>query len=311
VEVRTPALTVRRLRSVGDMAELYRGERTGDPFYWFEFLEGTPPGMTRREKWVIMVSTQFGCAVNCLMCDAGGEGYHGNLTGEELLAQIRLSLSFHPEIRPDEAAKIKVRFTRMGEPSLNPAVLECLGHLGRSTLLPGLLPSVSSVAPKSPRCADFFAKLAALKDRYFSGGRFQLQFSVHSTDEDARRALVPVRKWSLEDIAAFGRDWVRPGDRRITLNFALGRDVPLDPAVLERVFSPERFLMKLSPIHPTRRSEEHGLTRSWFQDAPERVAILKRDLERRGLLCILGQSWPEEVACAGSCGQMGGGIIVE
>jgi len=301
--MQTTNLNVELIRKVPGIADLYRAHRATDPELWFEFLDAVDPGTPREEKWVIMISTQFGCAVNCAMCDAGTIGYRGNLTTEDMLSQIRLALSLHPEINPASVPKLKVHFARMGEPSLNPAVLEALSHLGRGAGLPGLMPSISSVAPRCPRSEDFFRKLTALKDERFSGGNFQMQFSVHSTDEEARRALVPIRKWTLEDIAAFGPRWWKPGDRKLTLNFALSDSVPFDPDAVERLYSPESFLLKFTPIHPTRRADENKLTLSWFE-APERVSRLTEELSRRGFQCIVNPTWPEEVYGAVSCGQL-------
>jgi len=191
----------------------------------------------------------------------------------------------------------------MGEPSLNHAVLETLSHLGRTGGMPGLMPSISSVAPRCPQSNTFFDRLIGIKNEFFAGGMFQLQFSVHSTDEDARRVLVPIRKWTLEDIAAFGPRWWRAGDRKLTLNFALSESVPFDPDAVERLYSPEMFLLKFTPIHPTRRADENKLTLSWFE-APERVAKLTDELKRRGYHCIVNPTWPEEVYGAVSCGQL-------
>jgi 23S rRNA (adenine2503-C2)-methyltransferase len=78
-----------------------------------------------------------------------------------------------------------------------------------------------------------------------------MQFSLHTTDEAARRALIPARTWSLAQIAEFGDRFFEPGDRKITLNFAPARHSPLDAERLAELFSPERFLVKLTPINPT------------------------------------------------------------
>ena len=37
-----------------------------------ECVEAIQPPRTREEKWVLMISTLFGCPVACQMCDAGG-----------------------------------------------------------------------------------------------------------------------------------------------------------------------------------------------------------------------------------------------
>ena len=198
-------LEARLVRRVGDIAGLYSAFRRGDPSRSLEFIDALDPGVPRAKKWVIMVSTQFGCPVGCAICDAGDRPYRGNVSGEEILEQVRRVLAAHPEQDPARVPKLKVHFARMGEPSFNEGVLEALSALGGGGRLPGLLPSVSSVAPRCARSAAFFETLRAVKDRWFRDGMFQLQFSVHSTDDEARRALVPIRTWSLEEMAEFGR----------------------------------------------------------------------------------------------------------
>ena len=52
-----------------------------------ECVESVQPPLPREKKWVLLVSTMFGCPVGCLMCDAGGH-YHGKPNISEILAQI-------------------------------------------------------------------------------------------------------------------------------------------------------------------------------------------------------------------------------
>ncbi len=291
------------VKEIPPVARLYVARRRNDPDRGVEFIDAVDPGVARKLKWIIMVSTQFGCPVGCSMCDVGSIRYRGNLNLNELLFQIRTVFSAHPEIDASTVEKIKLHFARMGEPSLNPAVTRCIEHLARTSRLTGLVPSISTVAPACPVARDFFEELFRIKERYFREGRFQLQFSVHSTDAAARRALIPVRKWNLEDIANVGKKWWRPGDRKVTLNFALAKGVPFDPDVLGRIFDPERFLIKFTPVHPTRRADENGLTENWFV-TPPRVARLASEMERRSFSVIVNPPWPEETRGAVSCGQL-------
>ena len=46
-----------------------------------EFVESVQPPIPRDEKWVLIVSTLYGCPVGCLFCDAGG-WYDGKLSKE-------------------------------------------------------------------------------------------------------------------------------------------------------------------------------------------------------------------------------------
>jgi len=37
-----------------------------------ECVESIQPPIPREDKWVLLVSTMFGCPIGCSMCDAGG-----------------------------------------------------------------------------------------------------------------------------------------------------------------------------------------------------------------------------------------------
>jgi 23S rRNA (adenine2503-C2)-methyltransferase len=221
-----------------------------------EFVESVQPPFTREEKWVFIVSTLKGCPVHCPICDAGSE-YHGKLTVDEIVEQVEyLVRRRYPDGRVP-VPKLKVQFARMGDPAFNPAVLDAIRELPKRLELPGLMPSISTVAPVG--CDRFFDELLRLKATHYANAPFQMQFSVHTTDWEARRQLVPIRTWSLAQMAAYGDRFFTPGSRKITLNFAAAKGFALDPAALAPRFSPERFLIKLTPINPTTSAIDSGL----------------------------------------------------
>ena len=119
------------------------------------------------------------------------------------------------------------------------------------------MPCISTIAPAGRQA--FFEELREIKQRLYPGGRFQLQFSIHSTDEQARRRLMPMRIWSMEEIGAYGCCFHAAGDRKVTLNFAPVEGLPLEPEALPRCFPPDRFLIKLTPVNPTRATRRAGL----------------------------------------------------
>ena len=228
--------------------------------YLVEFVESIQPPLPREKKWVLIVSSMFGCPIQCKMCDAGGD-FSGCLTAEELLTQIDYMVRRRfPEGKP-VTSKFKIQFARMGEPSLNPAVLEALEQLASRYDTPGLHISVSSVAPRTAAARTFFDELLRIKNRCYPQGRFQLQFSIHTTDEQKRDELIPVNKWSFDEIAAYGKRFSLPqqGDRKVTLNFAPMVGYPIDVNYLRNYFDPDRFLIKLTPVNPTFRSQEASL----------------------------------------------------
>jgi 23S rRNA (adenine2503-C2)-methyltransferase len=283
-----------------DLAKVYVCRMRNSDDHLVECVESLQPPRPRSEKWVLIVSTLFGCPVGCAMCDAGGR-YGGRLTAAEILEQIRFLVRNRFGGDKVPARKFKIQFARMGEPALNPAVLEVLERLPSAFDAPGLLPSVSSVAPAGSE--SFFEELIRLKDESYGGGRFQLQFSIHSTDPDVRRKLIPVRCLPFEWMGEYGARFKRKGDQRISLNFAAVRDVPLEPDKLERYFDPDLFLIKLTPLNPTVNGARARLASGIDPYRPESGAALARRFEEAGFRVILSIGEVEENRIGSNCGQ--------
>lgn len=297
-------------REIPGLAGLYLAEFPGRGFRMAEFVDTVEPGVDKRDKWVLMISTQFGCPVGCRMCDAGAMGFHGNLTADQMLAQVRRVLADNPALDPASHPKLKIHFARMGEPALNPAVLEALERLPAEMPWPGLMPSLSTVAPANPEAEAFLSRLAQIKTRHYSGGRFQLQISVHATEAGLRNRIVPVPVWSLERIAAYGKTFVLPGDRKITLNFALSHGERLDAEKIKAAFDPALFLVKVTPVNPTYSAGINGTAYVW-NNPPAGLAEDAAALEAAGFKVILSPSAPEEIEAETSCGQLWAAVMKE
>jgi len=290
-------------REVPGLAGLYLAELPGEGMRMVEFVDTVEPGVAKEKKWVLMISTQFGCAVGCRMCDAGAMGFHGNLTAGEMLAQVRKVLLDNPGLDPAVHPKLKIHFARMGEPALNPEVLEALRLLPSELPYPGLMPSLSTVAPKTPEAEAFLERLIDIKNAYYGGGRFQLQFSVHATAPALRKKIVPIPVWSPAEIAAYGARFVRAGDRKITLNFALPEGERLDIEELKRTFAPSLFLIKVTPVNPTYTADLSGSSYVW-SNPPAGLSGDAAALKAAGFDVIISPSSKEEIEGETSCGQL-------
>lgn len=236
-----------------EVAEVCVARFRQDDRYTTETVDGLTPPLAREEKWIINVSTQFGCPVGCPFCDAALQ-YHGNPTAAELLAQVRWALERHPGVA-EKCRKLKVHFARMGEPALNPAVPDTMERLPEVVGSPGLWCCVATVAPRGRE--GWFERLLQIKRRLYPG-RFQLQFSVQSTSQEDRARLIPIPHWKMDELADYGRRFFEPGDRKVILNFALARDVEYHPEVIEKTFDPEKFAIKLTPVNPTAAGAQNG-----------------------------------------------------
>ena len=272
--------------------------------FMVEFVESVQPPIPREQKWVLIVSSMFGCPIRCRMCDAGGE-FAGRLTADEILAQIdhMVRLRFPDGRVPTK--KFKIQFARMGEPSLNPAVLDAMDRLPRMYDAPGLQVSMSTVAPSTKPAREFFEKLIAVKERHYAHGRFQLQFSIHTTDITKRDELIPTKKWSLGEIAAYGARFAKPddGDKKVTLNFAPAVGYPIDAGLLREHFDPSLFMIKLTPLNPTVRGHEESL-RSAIDPHDRRTSDrIVEPFRREGFDVVLSIGELEENRIGSTCGQ--------
>jgi 23S rRNA (adenine2503-C2)-methyltransferase len=290
-------------REFGDdtLARVYVARmREVDPSSLVEFVESLQPPLPREQKWVLIVSSLFGCPAGCGMCDAGGR-YRGRLTADEIIEQITFMVRRrYPGLRVP-VPRFKIQFARMGEPLYNPALPEVLERLPGILDAPGLEPCLSTIAPRN--CEPLLEEIRGIKDRLYTGGRFQMQFSIHSTDEAARERLLPVPRWDLARIADFGRRFHRPADKRITLNFTVIEGIPIEAAVLRRHFDPRRFLLKLTPLNPTERATANDLRSGFDPRDPDAAGPLIRELEREGFRVILSIGELRENQIGSNCGQ--------
>jgi len=283
-----------------DLAKVYVASMREGNGYLVEFVESLQPPVPREEKWVLIISSSFGCPVNCKMCDAGGH-YHGKLTKDEILLQIdHMVRRRFPDGRVP-IPKFKVQFARMGEPSLNPDVPDALRALADMYDAPGLMPCVSTLAPVGRE--SFFDELIDIKDTRYSGGQFQLQFSVHTTNGRKRDELMPIKKWGLPQISEYGETYFRKGDRKLTLNFAMTQGYPVDPEVIAEHFDPAKFFIKITPLNPTsnvKRKRLRSAVDPHNGDSSRQITNSFRDF---GFDVLLSIGELEENKIGSNCGQ--------
>jgi len=214
------------------------------------------PTMPLSEKWVITVSTQYGCPQKCTFCDVPNIPFKGNASFEDLYKQFRAARSLFPEVRYTD--RLNLHFARMGEPILNPAVFEfakwlCYEkrHLQNylNLRIEVIHPVLTTSLPKR------FKKLG---DRildwcdYKNGdmrGQAGLQFSINSTDESQRDTMFGGGSITLEELSDITDDMPAPLSRKYCLNFAYSVDFEVDADKLRRLFDPKKFMVKITPIH--------------------------------------------------------------
>lgn len=291
----TPDIEIISMTGTPDVAEIFVARtRTGDDDSMIEFVSGLDWRHPREEKWIINVSTQFGCPVGCAFCDAAHR-FFGNLTADEMLAQVRTVLDRHPGLAA-RCAKLKVHFARMGEPALNPHVLTAMARLPGMVQSPGLWACVATTAPGGTEA--WFDRLLELRDSQFPR-RFQLQFSVNSTSEAARARLVPVALQPFAWIREYAARFHEPGGRMVVLNFALAETIPFDARELGRHFDPATTCVKLTPLNPTDAGQDNLLESM----SRERLEQACAEVLAQGFPTVLSIGDPREDEIGSNCGQ--------
>jgi 23S rRNA (adenine2503-C2)-methyltransferase len=283
-----------------DLAKVYVASIRGNKEHLVEFVESVQPPVPRDKKWVLIVSTLFGCPVGCKMCDAGGE-YKGKLTSEEILAEIDYMVNKRFPDGNIPIPKFKIQFARMGDPVLNYNVLDVLRQLPSKYNAPGLLPSISTVAPKNSE--RFFDELLEIKNQFYKNGKFQLQFSVHTTDNKKRDELIPIPKMSFKEIADYGERFFNKSDKKVTLNFAMSKGYPVDVNVVRDYFNPKKFIIKLTPINPTEMAICNELISEIDAYNPSSADQIVKDFRSQGFDVILSIGEVEENKIGSNCGQ--------
>lgn len=259
-----------------------------------EFVQSLQPPFPRSEKWVLIVSTLYGCPVGCEMCDAGGS-YSGRLSAEEIFFQLDHMVDRFFPGREVTSKKFKVQFARVGEPSLNMEVLKVLRGLPERYRAAGLIPSLSTVAPEGSD--DFFEELLRIKEELYPGN-FQLQFSIHSTDDAQRDRIMPIKKWGLAQIADFGKRFHSGRGRKVTLNFVLAEGYRIAPWKIRELFPPENFFIKMTPLNPTGKAASSKLV-----PAPVKEPDTARELRHYGFDTLYSVGELEENLIGSNCGQ--------
>jgi 23S rRNA (adenine2503-C2)-methyltransferase len=208
------------------------------------------------EKWVITISTQYGCSMNCQFCDVPKVGPGKNATYQDLIDQVITGIDLHPEVRSTK--RLNIHFARMGEPTWNHAVLDATRQIHAAIGFTFKIhPVVSTMMPWSNRnLLGFIRGWMDIKNNLLSG-EAGLQFSINSTDEQERVRMFSGNAGTLKAIGEV-MEGIKPVGRKITLNFAIA-GYTIDPDVLLRHFSPDDYLIKLTPMHKTLAAINNGI----------------------------------------------------
>lgn len=233
-----------------------------------KIIEGVPNTycMPLSEKWVITVSTQYGCPMKCTFCDVPKVKWRGNASFNDLKQQFYNAISLFPTVKYTE--RLNLHYARMGDPIFNDAVFEFSKWIIKNKMqikhdtglsIEVLHPVLTTSLPRN------FKKLGLRIDEWvyikneLYNGQAGLQFSINSTDEDQRTQMFGDQQLHLEDFAKIVEKLPPPVSRKYCLNFAYSTDFIIDAKKISRLFDPEKFMCKITPIHNNNACRSNGI----------------------------------------------------
>jgi 23S rRNA (adenine2503-C2)-methyltransferase len=213
--------------------------------------------MPLSDKWVITVSSQYGCSMGCKFCDVPKVGKGVNATEYDLIKQVLTGIDLHPEVK--QTKRLNVHYARMGEPTWNNDVLRATMRLNEILKDKnfGFHPVVSTMMPKNNPDLQIFLLLWMKIKNELLEGEAGLQISINTTDDAIRQESMSYNTLTLKEISDMVKSF-KPKGRKIALNFAL-TEAPIDEKVLREWFDLENFMCKITPMHMTKSCETNNI----------------------------------------------------
>lgn len=181
-----------------------------------------------------------------------------NATVMDLIDQVATAMSLHPEITSSK--RINLHYARMGEPTFNmDNIISASYYLKEHFDRDGFKfhPVVSTVMPYNFNTTAANIRRWILFKNVDMNGDAGLQLSINTTNDEQRREWSPC-SMSLRQMA-YAMQNCKPVGRKFTLNFAVTDNCEICPSKLLTYFSPDDYIIKLTPMHKTKSAIENGL----------------------------------------------------
>ena len=239
------------------------------------------------DRTTVCVSSQAGCAMACGFCATGQSGFDRHLSVGEIVEQV---VRARRQSAPRRVSNIV--FMGMGEPFANYdrtwRAVERLNHdLGIGAR--HITISTVGVIPGIERLADEALPV-------------NLAVSLHSANDTARNALVPLNKrYPLGELADACARYRAATNRRVSFEWALIDGVNDRPSDVEELADYARSLrahINLIPLNPTPGYPTRGTPL-------DRVYVFRAALEARGANATVRRTRGTDIDAA--CGQLRAG----
>ena len=237
------------------------------------------------DHYTFCLSSQVGCAMDCVFCASALGGLQRNLTAGEIVAQARA-------VQRQTSRPRNLVFMGIGEPLANLDNVAAAIHRFTDSRALGLSPGRITVAtvglvPGIRRLADM---------------RLGVELAVSlnaSTDEQRARLMPAAARWSLEELLEACQYFTRVNQGQpVTFAYVLMKgvnDFLEDTDRLVRLLRPLRHHLNVIPFNPVEHTEISS-------PSPSRIRGFVARLRRQGLNVSVRYSKGAEVNAA--CGQL-------
>jgi 23S rRNA (adenine2503-C2)-methyltransferase len=249
----------------------------------------------------VCISSQAGCGMACPFCATGQGGLRRNLSTAEIVEQVRQAAAAARDGALGDPIRLSnVVFMGMGEPLANyRRVVDAVRRI-TDPAPSGLGISARGVTVSTVGLVPAIDKLAA------EGIPVTLAVSLHTPDDELRDTLVPVNtRWKVAEVLAAARRYAKATGRRISIEYALIRDVNDQPwradllgKLLREQVGTRLTHVNLIPLNPTPGSEWDASPRPVQDEFVDRVRAA-------GVACTVRDTRGREIAAA--CGQLAAG----
>lgn len=227
--------------------------------------DGNP--MSLSEKWVVTISTQYGCSMGCKFCDVPKVGPGINATYEDIKKQIENAILVQTNNTPMYTKRLNIHFARMGEPSFNQNVIDVSKDIpsivSRFVHAEVIHPVFTTMMPKSNKHLEERLQqwTCDIKNDIYQGDA-GLQISINSTSDDQREYMFNGNSMKLDKISGICKNLPKPVGRKYAINIALGDGFEIDAMKMRSLFDPENFMVKITPLHVTHNAETNNILTS-------------------------------------------------
>ena len=246
-------------------------------------------------RGTLCISSQIGCALECMFCSTGRQGFNRNLTTAEIIGQLwwaNKALGVTPK---DERVISNVVMMGMGEPLANfdnvvTALSIMLDDHGYGLSRRRVTVSTSGMVPQMDRLKEIMPVALAI--------------SLHASNDQVRDKLIPLnKKYPLNQLlSACQRYLVKAPRYFITFEYIMLKEINDAPEHARQLIElvkdvPCKF--NLIPFNPFTNS---GFERS----TNERIRIFREILQEAGFVVTVRKTRGDDIDAA--CGQLAGKV---